>query len=300
MAITNQDIAEIAQESISAPAPEFVEVESFSTKLSDNFYEEGDRVKVGVYSKNVAAEFNAATQNYEDETGGGLEYKNVDLDKHFVSTFKITNGTTRYDMGKFIRDAAVAVTKQCNTFYYDSILAANYAGLGFTGAASTFDSDSVADLWQAAQDAEFSSERSLILTNPYYTSLLKDDSLKAWNQSGSDETLRRSIVRQLNDFEVMSSNTLASSAGAVGLENLTGFITDKSAMAVATGLPEIPDDESANMIMMITQMQAENGLTMQFRKHMQAATGDVFGTVEILTGVGVCDATRLLRIRSAA
>ena len=46
-------------------------------------------------------------------------------------------------------------------------------------------------------------------------------------------------------------------------------------------------------------MQAPNGLTMQFRKHTDAASGAVFGTVELLIGRQVCDATRLARLISA-
>ena len=35
MAVTNQEITEIAQEAIDSKSPAFVELESFSTKLSD-------------------------------------------------------------------------------------------------------------------------------------------------------------------------------------------------------------------------------------------------------------------------
>ncbi len=96
----------------------------------------------------------------------------------------------------------------------------------------------------------------------------------------------------------MSSTVLPTSAGATG-ENLVGFMTDKSAMAVATGIPAIQDRESAEKTTLFALMQGPNGLTMQFRKHYDAADGIVYGTVEMLVGKQVLDAARLARLISA-
>lgn len=299
MAVTNQEITEIAQEAIDSKSPAFVQLESFSTKLSDEGKEEGDVLKVGVYAKNSSSDFNASTNNYEDEDAGGVTYVNVELDKHLKSTFTISAQTTYFDMARMMRGAVVAVAEGANKYVYDLITAANYTTVGFTGAASAFDHEDVADLWNVAQDGEYSAdERSMILTNPYYASLLKDPNLSEWDKANTDETLRGAIVRNLYDFETMSSNVLATSAGATG-ENLVGFITDKSAMAVATGLPAIQDPETTALVQMVETMQAPNGLTMQFRKHTDPASGAVFGTVELLIGRQVCDATRLARLISA-
>ena len=299
MAVTNQEITEIAQEAIDSKSPQFVELESFSTKLSDEGKEEGDVLKVGVYAKNSSSDFDASTNNYETEDGGGLNYVNVTLDKHLKSTFTISTQTTYFDMQRMMRGAVVAVAEGANKYVYDLITAANYTTVGFTGAASTFDHVDVADLWNTAQDGEYTpDERSMILTNPYYASLLKDDNLSEWDKAATDETLRDAMVRRLYDFETMSSNVLAASTPATG-ENLVGFITDKSAMAVATGLPAIQDPESTALVQLVTTMQGPNGLTMQFRKHTDPASGAVFGTVELLIGRQVCDATRLARLISA-
>lgn len=299
MAVTNQEITEIAQEAIDSKSPAFVELESFSTKLSDESKEEGDVLKVGVYAKNSSSDFNATTNNYETEDAGGVNYVNVTLDKHIKSTFTISTQTTYFDMAKMMRGAVVAVAEGANKYVYDLLTAANYTTVGFTGAASTFDHVDVANLWNTAQDGEYSNERSLILTNPYYASLLKDSSLAEFDKSNTEATLREAVVRDLYGFETMSSNVLASSAPATGLENLVGFITDKSALAVATGLPAIQDLESTQMVSMVEQIQGPNGLAMQFRKHTDAASGAVFGTVELLIGRSVCDATRLARLVSA-
>jgi hypothetical protein len=300
MAVTSQEITEIAQEAIDSKSPAFVELESFSTKLSDEGKEEGDVLKVGVYSKNSSSDFNVSTNNYETEDGGGVSYVNVTLDKHIKSTFTISAQTTYFDMARMMKGAVVAVAEGANKYVYDLITAANYTTVGFTGAASTFDHVDVADLWNTAQDGEYAAdERSMILTNPYYASLLKDANLAEWDKAATDETLRDAVVRKLYDFDTMSSNVLATSAGAVGVENLVGFITDKSAMAVATGLPAIQDPESTALVQMVETMQAPNGLTMQFRKHTDPASGAVFGTVELLIGRQVCDATRLARLVSA-
>jgi len=205
-------------------------------------------------------------------------------------------------MARMMRAAVVAVMEKSNKYVYDFLTAANFAKTGFPAPidAASFDSNDVADLWNVAQDDEYNLEdRSLILTNPYYTSLLKDDYLKSFDKAGTDETLRRSIVRELNDFEVMSSSVLASSAPA-GAEDLVGFITDKSALAIHTGIPAIQDPESAALIQMVTTMQAENGLTMQFRKHTDPANGAVYGTAEILIGAAVGDANRLARLLKPA
>jgi len=299
MAVTSQEITEIAQEAIDSKSPAFVELESFSTKLSDESKEEGDVLKVGVYAKNSSSDFDASTNNYETEDGGGVNYVNVTLDKHIKSTFTISAQTTYFDMQRMMRGAVVAVAEGANKYVYDLITAAAYTEVGFTGAASTFDHEDVADLWNKAQDDEYTAdERSMILTNPYYAALLKDPNLAEFDKANTDETLRESIVRRLYDFETMSSNVLATSTGATG-ENLVGFITDKSAMAVACGLPAIQDLESTQLVSMVEQIQGPNGLSMQFRKHTDPASGAVFGTVELLIGRQVCDASRLARLISA-
>ena len=299
MAITNQEIAEIGAEVIGSPEPILIELESFSTKMLDNAAEEGDTIKVPVYAKGTSDTFNASTENYEDTNGGGAAYQDVVLSAHIKSTFTIAKATTRYDMVEMIRSATSAVLQGANKFVYDKITAAAVTTVAFTGVASTFDSDDVADLWQAAEDAEFNQMgRSLVLTNPYYTSLLKDASLKNWDKSNDTQTLRKSIVRELNNFEVLSSNTLGTSAGAVGAENLVGFITDRSALAVACSIPAI-NDEEANNVSFITQFQGDNGMTVQFRKHYNAATGAVFGTCEVLLGATMASGARMQRLISA-
>jgi uncharacterized protein (DUF924 family) len=299
MAITNQDIAEIGTEVIGSPEPSIIELETFSTKMMDTALEQDDRVKVPVYAKGTADVFNSSTENYEDENGGGADYKDVILDQHFKSTFAIAKQTTRFDMAQMIRSASSAVVQKANKFVYDKILAASFPTVAFTGAASTFDSDDVADLWANAQTAEFNEMgRSLVLTVPFYTALLKDPALKNWEKSQETQTLRKSIVKELNNFEVLSSNVLATSAGAVGAENLVGFITDRSALAVACSVPAIQDDEAVSMTTFVTQFAADNGMVIQFRKHYNPATGVVYGTCEVLMGATVAG-TRLQRLISA-
>ncbi len=300
MAIVNSDILEIAQESIDSKRPEFVELESFSLQATTNRVdiEEGDGVKVGIYQTNVASDFNADTNNYETEDGGGLVYKTIPMEKHHKSTFKIKAQTTRFDMVKMMDAATVAVAKKNNTYVYNLILAAAYANDYTAGAASTFDHEAVADLWQLSQDGEFGDKKSMILTNPYYAALLKDPNLAEFDKANTDETLRDAVVRRLYDFETMSSNTLAASTGATG-ENLVGFITDQAAIAVGTALPAIQDEESTSRNSIIETIQGPNGLAMQFRKHTDPATGIVWGSVENVIGAAVMDETRLTRIKSA-
>jgi len=300
MAIENYDILEIAQGSIDAKSPEFVELEAFSFTPTTNRVdiEEGDGVKVGVYQTNVASDFNADSNNYETEDGGGLIYKTIPMEKHHKSTFKIKAQTTRFDMQKMMDAATVAVAKKNNRYVYDLILAANYAEVLNVGAASGFDHEAVADLWVKASNDEFSDMRSMTLLNTYYGALLKDPNLAEFDKANTDETLRDAIVRNLYDFDTMHSNVLASSTGAT-TENLVGFATDKSAIGVGTALPAIQDTESASRNSVIETIQGPNGIAMQFRKHTDPATGIVWGTVENVIGAAVMDETRLIRLTSA-
>ncbi len=67
---------------------------------------------------------------------------------------------------------------------------------------------------------------------------------------------------------------------------------------VACSIPAINDDE-ANNVSFITQFQGDNGMTVQFRKHYNAATGAVFGTCEVLLGATMASGARMQRLISA-
>lgn len=295
--INNADIALLAQEAIEA---NFVEIEGlkvFSTELKTEGMIEGDQVKVPVYGKTTAVDFDRASQNYGDAQAQTVDFKSVILDQFFKSTFALTDDDVmKVDMNKVMMANAEAVVEKATTYVYGLITAANFPSTPIINVVpSAFDSDSVIDLSKYATENGFlRKNKVLVLNNNFATSLKKDPALKDASASGSTETLREGQIGKLAGFDpILESSILPENA-----EDLSGFITDGTAIAIASAPVNV---EATGQTTTFSENFTEprTGLTMNFRIFYDDDTGTHKGTYSMLFGAVVTRADSLNRITDA-
>jgi hypothetical protein len=105
---------------------------------------------------------------------------------------------------------------------------ANYGAAAFTGIASTFDADDVADLQLVCDDANWPTMgRSLLVKNAYRTSLVKDNAIQDASAYGDSDPIREGRVERLHGFDIHNSAEIPGNG-----QNLVGAAIYKSAILV--------------------------------------------------------------------
>jgi hypothetical protein len=295
--INNADIALLAQEAIEA---NFVEIEGlkvFSTELKTEGMEEGDQVKVPVYGKTTAVDFNRSTQNYGDSQAQTVTFKSVILNQFYKSTFELNDkDVQKVDMSKVMMANAEAVVEKATTYVYGLITAANFTVAPTINVVpSAFDSDSVVDLSTYAKDNGFlKNNKVLVLNSAFANSLKKDPALKDASASGSTATLRSGEIGQLSGFNPILESSILPDNG----EDLAGFITDGTSIAIASA-PVTVEETGQVTTFSENFTEPRTGLTMNFRIFYDNDTGTHKGTYSMLFGAAVTRDATLNRITDA-
>lgn len=293
--LTNDDVQVIAQEAVSAAVPVLLPINSFSTQLSSSATVLNDVAKVPVYNTAPdATEYNAATNNYETADSTSVAFVDVTLSKHLKTTFSLTSQQLKkVDPAQMIRAGVNGLIKKVITNAMANITAANFGAAGFTGAASTFDSDDMVDLRTIASAGAWGMDRFAVMSEDYIGSLLKDTSIKSWQNSNTDLALKEAELPKLSGFGVVESTFIPANG-----ENLVGFVTDSSAIALATALPDAEGDDS-NLVDIQVITEPQSGFTFVLATHFAPATRSKFYTCEVLNGSAVTGSGRLSRMVSA-
>lgn len=293
--LVNSDVALLAQEAIDANFVEIEELSIFSTELKTENMVLGDKISVPVYGKTAAVIFNRATQNYGDSQNQTVTWVPVVLTDFVKNTFALTDDdVVKVDFDKIMAASAESVVVDATERVYSLITAANFPGTPVVNvAASAFDSDDVVDLSQYAKEFGFLKNNKILLINDdFSTSLKKDPALKDASASGTTATLREAQIGKLSGFDpILESSILPDNA-----ENLAGFITDGTAIAVASA-PVVAVGVN-NTLFSENFTEPRTGLTMNFRLFYDNDTGTHKGTFSILLGYSVARAESLNRITS--
>ncbi len=205
---------------------------ALNTLFSDAAANRGDRVSV----PRLASALDAA----QDKTvGGAYTIQDIDsdavevvLNKHkYVSMsaddIEVANSSAlvleRYGIRK-----GNLLAKTIAQDIWSEITAANFGAAAFTGAASTFDEDDVADIADACDDADMPEDgRYLVLSNAYITALRKSGAIKDTSGYGYNAIMSGNVP-MLHGFTIIKSNIIPANG-----ENLVGFATDGSGIAAA-------------------------------------------------------------------
>lgn len=204
---------------------------ALNTLFSDDAARQGDRVSV----PRLASALDAAA---DKSVGSAYTIQDIDsdaveivLNKHkYVSMgaddIEVANSSAlvleRYGVRKGNLLAKTVVQD-----IFSEITAANFGAAVFTGAASTFDEDDVADIADSCDDADMPEDRYLVLSNAYITALRKVAAIKDTSGYGYNAIMSGNVP-MLHGFKIIPSNIIPGNA-----ENLVGFATDGSGIAAA-------------------------------------------------------------------
>ena len=134
----------------------------------------------------------------------------------------------------------------------------NFSTAAFTGSASTFDADDVADLMAAVTAKKVGPDRFLALNPTYFAALLKDNSISAVMNYGGEEGVRGGKIPKLFGFNVLCVPTLPANS-----ENLTGFAGGRQSLVVAARVPSVPANAPGEVAV---ATDPESGLSIQVRR----------------------------------
>lgn len=256
-----------------------------------------DSAKVFVNSMTLdATDFNKSSNNYEDVDADATTGIDVTLDTKIKKTAEIAEEDfAKIDITKKLSDLGYAVANQAVLRTYNKLLEANFGTSTVIGAASGFTYDDVIDLEVAADDAGFANGRSLLLANTYTANLKKDGVLIANKNNPTDPAAVWQRFDAIANFQTMSSSLLKTSTPAAGAENLVGFITDSSALALAMGTPEYNGGGDVE----VATVTDESGIGLQLRRHYSRATGSIYLNAVMLFGSEVTRADGLTLLASS-
>ena len=205
---------------------------AFATDFSDSAANPGDRVSVPRLNSAIDAALDKAV-------GGAYTVQDIDSDAvevvlsnhKYVSMgaddIEVENSSAlvleRYGVRK-----GNLLAKTVLQDIWSEITNANFGAASFTGLASTFDEDDVADVAEDCDSADWNPEdRYLVLSPAYITALRKAGEIKDTSGYGYN-AIQSGDIPMLHGFKIIMSNVIPDNS-----ENLVGFATDGNGIASA-------------------------------------------------------------------
>jgi hypothetical protein len=290
----NDDI--IAMSALEAFCATLTPLNAFSTNFSADAAKKGDKVSI---LRTIAAD--AATNKtthtaytIQDADSDAVEiplgqpkYVSWGLDDVEIASSSVLG------METYGKQKGFQLAKAVLQDIWSEITNANFGAAAFTGAATTFDVDDVADIKDACDDADMPEEgRSLILSNAYYTALLKDAGIQASDAFGGSEGIRQGMIPNLMGFNLFRSNLVPANA-----ENLVGFAAHPGGLGV--GMRYLQPQEGNTYNRAEALVDPESGLTIGLRDWYSNDTGVRNRVLECVYGFETGVAAGLKRMVSA-
>jgi hypothetical protein len=285
----------IAEKVIEAFTAELVALTAFSTDFSPEAEKVGATVDVAIPA-NITA---STTQNaYETEDSGALGNCRVPLTGYAKATVGITDAqavnSPSAKLEKFATQQAKAVARKIILDCWALILNATYAQK-VTKTLVAFTSADVRALRVLLSKVDVPvSDRSLILNPDFYDKVIGDTTLTVASALayGGTEVIREGRVPRLLGFDMHESNIVPANG-----ENLVGFATHPSAMAVAIRplKPQAPSEYLETRVI----SDEKTGISLGYRRHYSAAKGTHFCTFEAVYGAVAAVPAALARLVTA-
>lgn len=205
---------------------------AFATDFSDSAANPGDRVSVPRLNSAIDAAL-------DKSVGGAYTIQDIDSDAvevvlsnhKYVSMgaddIEVENSSAlvleRYGVRK-----GNLLAKTVLQDIWSEITLANFGAASFTGLASTFDEDDVADVAEDCDGADWNpDDRYLVLSPAYITALRKAGAIKDTSGYGYN-AIQSGDIPMLHGFKIIMSNVIPANG-----ENLVGFATDGNGIASA-------------------------------------------------------------------
>lgn len=299
MAITNLDLKAIAQDCLIGSKVMLDPLTAFSTKLTTEVKNarKSDSIFVPVFGDSGdAADFDASTNNYETTTDVNLNGVAVAINKHKKHTTAWSDiCEARSDARQWLSKKINAVIRAVQADVYALITSTNFNTTpAYTGAAATFGLDDTSKIEAKALAAGMDpSTLNLVLNTDYYSALLGDPTVLTASAYGTIKSMFNSELPTLNNMAVIRALSLPSNS-----QNLVGFVTDRTAIAIASGLAPIQDSVAQTVDYQVIT-EPESGFSIALRTHTSDKLHEPIVTVEAVYGVAKAVSTGLIRLTSA-
>jgi hypothetical protein len=286
----------ISQSALEAFAKKLAPLQAFSTSFNDEATKKGDTINVTTLSNTSSAASFSGTYTAQDVTYGTTA---ISLDQHLFVTWHITDTQASESSAVELERFGYQKGSDLADAVFQNILAevtvANYGlAAGFTGAASTFDGDDVADLRGDMTAYNCPPDQcALVVGNDYFTALLKDNNISGYFDYGSADIIRDGRIPSLFGIGyIFETGSIPGNA-----ENLIGFIAHPSAMAVAMRYLEPTNTQeyiAANRL-----YDEDSGMVLGYREYYEPSTGTQTAVLEAVFGKQVGVSNNLRRMISA-
>ena len=267
---------------------------ALNTIFSDDAARKGDRVSV--------PRLNSALDAALDKSVGG-SYTVQDIDSDAVEI--VLNKHKYVSMGADdieVADSSALVlerygvrkgnllAKTVAQDVFSEITNANFGAAAFTGAASTFDEDDVADIAESCDSDDMPEDRYLVLSPAYITALRQSGAIKDTSGYGYN-AIMTGEVPMLHGFKVIKSNIIPANG-----ENLVGFATDGSGIAAAFRYLAPQDGHKYDRA---ESLVGEGGITLGLRDWYSEDNGNRRSVIECVYGYETGITEGIKRIVSA-
>lgn len=258
----------------------------------------GDTMKVPYYPLEGTASKDFAGSYDFTGAGPGAETRDVTVNKRKYQPLV----TTSSELARYNFDPVQIGTMKGQKLAEDVIAdvlslvtLANYGAAVFTGAASAFDADDVADIKLACEVAKWPVEmRSLIIDNAYHTALEKDNAIQAFYASGTTDPLMEGRLPRLSGFSVAGTNLVPANG-----QNLVGMAAYPSAILV--GFSPVEPAESVRKALSAYEqvVDPETGIYIEYRAWGDPDSDSHKEVIEVNYGYAKGEAAAIKRIVSA-
>jgi hypothetical protein len=285
----------ISQSALEAFTSVMAPLQAFSSSFNDEAGQRGKTINITTLSNTTSAADFSGTYSSQDTTYGTTT---ITLSSHKFVTWHVTDTersqSSAVELQRFGYQKGGDLAKSVYQDILGNVTNANYSTAGFTGAASTFDADDVADLRSDMIDSSIDiSQCALVLSNDYYTALLKDSNINGSMDYGSADLIRDGRIPSLFGIGYLfESNAIPDNS-----ENLVGFIAHPSAMAVA--MRYLEPTNTKEYIAARRLYDDDTGMVLGYREFYNASTGTQTAVLEAVYGASVALSGSLKRMVSA-
>ena len=304
---TNINDTKVMEDAVKALNHGLTRQNVFTMDVGSSPAEKAATIYVPVVTARTAGTYSTT---YEDGNTSVVS-ASVTVSTHVFSSWHVTEAQAAVTRVKTFEASAIecayALAAYVQNTVFNAVTASNFGNTANTDkkvvAAADFDADALADLRNICVKTNKWRELSpgylggMLLDGAYITNLLKDPALRDISASGDSAILRQAKLGNKYGIDIYENNVIAGSTPGSGSENLVGFICQPSALAVAVRPIQPLDDRSYAFTDIATD--PESGVSMTYKRWVNTATGDLWGTFAVIMGVGVVDANRLVRIVSA-
>lgn len=269
--------------------------QAFSSSFNDEASERGKTINITTLSNTTSAANFAGTYSAQDTTYGTTT---ITLSGHKFVTWHVTDTehsqSSAVELQRFGYQKGGDLAKAVYQDILSAVTNGNFGAAGFTGLASTFDADDVADLRNSAIDSSLPVDQcALVLSNDYYTALLKDNNLNPAMNYGDADIIRDGRIPSLFGLGFLFESNAIPANG----ENLVGFLAHPSAMAVA--MRYLAPINAKEYIAARRLYDEESGMVLGYREFYEPSTGTQTAVLEAVYGYTAALSGSLIRMVSA-